>query len=151
PSEQVKPRPFHRFWAPPRGMAARAPSLQLPDRNKAASLTFPFRPPIMAPESDKVPPVAARTAAPVPAGLLSPHFPKGPPMGQLSSPRVRVTGRRWRVWYRPWLEALEPRLPPDDALPGVLAGGVLQEPAFLDPEAALSTLGFGGADQRPPP
>src|SRR5262245_35146981 len=63
-------------------------------------------------------------------------------MGALSVRQVQVSRRR--VWYRPWLEVLEARLPPGDALLGVLVGGVLLEPAFAAGGTELRTPGLAG-------
>jgi hypothetical protein len=48
-----------------------------------------------------------------------------------------VRNRRWRLAYRPLLEALEARLPPDDGVMGLLAGGVLLDPALPDIATSL--------------
>jgi hypothetical protein len=48
----------------------------------------------------------------------------------------RYARRGWRVWYVPRLENLEQRLPPGDALVGVLAAGSLRAPPGLEAAAA---------------
>src|SRR5262245_59001419 len=68
-------------------------------------------------------------------------------MGTLSVPCVR--GPCWRAWYRPRLEVLEARLPPGDALLGMLAGGALLESAFADGGTEQGTAGLDVEEELP--
>src|SRR5262245_35804653 len=61
---------------------------------------------------------------------------------------VQLHGRRL-VWYRPRLEVLEARLPPGDALLGVLVSGALLAPAFVDGGTELGTTDLGMGEELP--
>src|SRR5262245_7586329 len=69
-----------------------------------------------------------------------PHS-RGVAMGSLSVRQVRVSRRL--LWHRPRLEVLEARLPPGDALLGVLVSGALLAPALADGGTELGTTDLG--------
>src|SRR5262245_15306108 len=82
------------------------------------------------------------------AAPRSPNLRKGTAMGQIPPRSGRTAIRRRQAWYRPRLEILEARLPPGDALLGVLVAGALLAPAFADGETELGTLGLDGGEER---